>query len=124
MEEKKSSTSTRSSSIQLDDNKPFLPDQSGAVCCKTKKRNDDELKSLMNRLNRIEGQVRGIKRMLESDAYCVDILTQVSAVGSALNGFSKELLANHLRTCVVEDIKNDKEETIDELVDLLRKLMK
>lgn len=93
-------------------------------CHKTKKRNDDEFKALMNRLNRIEGQIRGIKGMLENDAYCVDILTQVSAVNSALNGFNKELLANHIRTCVAIDIKNGKDETIDELVETLRKLMK
>ncbi len=71
----------------------------------------------MNRLSRIEGQVRGIKRMVEEDTYCTDILIQVSAVNAALNSFNKVLLANHIRTCVAEDIfRAGKEETIDELV--------
>lgn len=78
----------------------------------------------MNRLKRIEGQVRGIQRMLEEDAYCADILTQVSAANSALNGFSKELLSEHLHTCVAKDIRQGKDEAIDELAELLRKLMK
>lgn len=96
------------------------------VCCthKTKQRDEKEFKSLLNRLNRIEGQVRGVKKMIESDAYCTDILVQVSAIQAALNGFNRELLANHINTCVVQDIKNGKGETIDELVTLLRKLMK
>lgn len=78
----------------------------------------------MNRLKRIEGQVRGLQKMLESDAYCPDILVQVSAVNSALNSFSKTLLASHMRTCVIEDIKAGKEEVIDELVETLRKVMR
>ena len=78
----------------------------------------------INRLNRIEGQVRGIKRMLEQDAYCTDILIQVSAVNAALNSFNKELLAEHIRTCVAEDIRQGKDETIDELVVTLQKLMR
>ena len=95
-------------------------------CCshKTKERSEDEYKKLMNRLNRIEGQIRGIKGMLEKDAYCTDILIQVSAVNAALNGFSKELLSNHIRTCVADDIRAGKDETIDELVNVLQKLMK
>ena len=79
---------------------------------------------MINRLNRIEGQVRGIKRMLEQDAYCTDILIQVSAVNAALNSFNKELLAKHIRTCVAEDIRQGKDETIDELVVTLQKLMR
>ena len=79
---------------------------------------------MMNRLSRIEGQVRGIKRMVENNAYCPDILIQVSAVNAALNSFNKVLLASHIKTCVTEDIKNGKEETIDELVLILQKLMK
>lgn len=79
---------------------------------------------MINRLNRIEGQVRGIKRMLEQDAYCTDILIQVSAVNAALNSFNKELLAEHIRTCVAEDIRQGKDETIDELVVTLQKLMR
>ena len=95
------------------------------TCChKTKERTDDEYKSLINRLNRIEGQVRGIKSMLENDAYCTDILVQVAAVNAALNSFNKELLANHIRTCVANDIREGKDEVIDELLDTLQKLMK
>lgn len=95
-------------------------------CCthKTKKRSEEEYKKLINRLNRIEGQIRGIKGMVENNAYCPDILIQVSAVNAALNAFNKELLSNHIRTCVASDIKNGKEETIDELVCTLQKLMK
>ena len=91
---------------------------------KTKERSENEKKSMINRLNRIEGQVRGIKKMVESDAYCPDILIQVSAVNAALNSFNKVLLAEHIRTCVTEDIREGKEETIDELVLVLQKLMK
>ena len=94
-------------------------------CCHASKhRTEKEYKDLMNRLSRIEGQVRGIKRMVEEDAYCTDILIQVSAVNAALNSFNKVLLANHIRTCVAEDIRAGKEETIDELVATLQKLMK
>ncbi|KAI4443996.1 hypothetical protein C824_000425 [Schaedlerella arabinosiphila] len=97
----------------------------GKECCqKTKERSDKEYRDLVNRLNRIEGQVRGLKRMLESDAYCTDILVQVSAVNAALNSFNKVLLANHIRTCVAEDIRAGKDETIDELVATLQKLMR
>ena len=94
-------------------------------CChKKKERSEKEYKDLVNRLNRIEGQIRGIKRMVESDTYCTDILIQVSAVNAALNSFHKVLLANHIRTCVADDIKAGKEETIDELVVTLQKLMR
>lgn len=94
-------------------------------CChKTKKRDDEEYKKLINRLNRIEGQIRGIKGMVEKDAYCPDILIQVSAVNSALNSFNKELLTSHIKTCVANDIRDGKDETIDELVLTLQKLMK
>ncbi|QDW74207.1 metal-sensing transcriptional repressor [Lachnospiraceae bacterium KGMB03038] len=94
-------------------------------CChRTKERSDKEYKDLLNRLNRIEGQVRGIKKMVEQDAYCPEILIQVSAANAALNSFTKVLLANHIRTCVAEDIREGKEETIDELVNVLQKLMK
>ena len=94
-------------------------------CChKTKERSEEEHKKLLNRLNRIEGQIRGIKKMVESDAYCTDILMQVSAANAALNSFNKELLATHIRTCVADDIRNGKEETIDELVLTLQKLMR
>ena len=95
-------------------------------CCshKTKQRSEEEYKSLINRLNRIEGQVRGIRKMVEANTYWTDILTQVSAVNAALNAFNRELLANHIRTCVADDIRNGKDETIDELVCTLQKLMK
>ena len=95
-------------------------------CCahKTKERGDVEYKSFINRLNRIEGQIRGIKNMGENSAYCTDILVQVSAAQAALNAFNKELLANHIKTCVADDIRAGKEETVDELVETLQKLMK
>ena len=83
-----------------------------------------EYKDLIRRLNIIEGQVRGIRGMLEQDAYCIDILTQASAVSCAMNSFAKELLSNHIRTCVKEDILNGKDESINELVATLQKLMK
>ncbi len=91
---------------------------------RTKERSEKEKRSMINRLSRIEGQVRGIRKMVENDAYCPDILIQVSAVNAALNSFNKVLLAEHIRTCVTEDIREGKEETIDELVVVLQKLMK
>ena len=95
------------------------------TCChKTKERSDKEYQDLLHRLNRIEGQVRGIKGMVERDVYCTDILVQVAAVNAALNSFNKVLLANHIRTCVARDIREGKEETNDELVVTLQKLMK
>ena len=95
------------------------------LCChKKKERSEEEYKGLLNRLSRIEGQVRGIRGMVERDAYCPDILVQVAAVNAALNAFNKELLANHIRTCVARDIRDGKDETIDELVATLQKLMK
>jgi len=94
-------------------------------CChKTKERSAKEYKDLVNRLNRIEGQVRGIKKMVENGAYCPDILIQVSAVNAALNSFNRLLLANHIRTCVTNDIRNGRDETVDELVATLQKLMR
>lgn len=93
-------------------------------CCRKKERSEEELRRLTNRLSRIEGQIRGIKGMLEKDAYCADILTQSAAVNAAINAFNRELLENHLRSCVVEDIRAGKEETIDELLTILGKLMK
>ena len=94
-------------------------------CCGRKKhRQEAEYRDLLKRLNRIEGQVRGVKKMLEEDRYCVDILTQVSAINSALNSFNKVLLAEHIKSCVVEDIRAGKEEAVDELCATLQKLMK
>ncbi|MBO5199973.1 MAG: metal-sensing transcriptional repressor [Clostridia bacterium] len=89
-----------------------------------KMRNDEEKKAFINRLSRIEGQIRGIKGMIEQNAYCTDILVQVSAVTAALNSFNKELLAEHIKTCVSDDIRAGKDETVDELVATLQKLMR
>ena len=91
---------------------------------KHKQRDDAEKKDLITRLNRIEGQVRGVKTMMEEDRYCVDIVTQVSAIQAALNSFNKELLARHIKSCVSEDIRQGNEEAVDELCELLKKLMK
>ncbi|MBQ4576228.1 MAG: metal-sensing transcriptional repressor [Firmicutes bacterium] len=100
--------------------------KSYGCCCssRTKQRSEKEYKDLLNRLSRIEGQVRGIKGMIENDAYCVDILTQVAAVNAALNSFNKVLLANHIETCVVEDIRAGKEGVVEELVNTMQKLMR
>lgn len=100
-------------------------EEKGCPCChKTKERSQEEYTKLIHRLNRIEGQIRGIRGMVEKSAYCPDILVQVAAVNAALNAFNKELLANHIRTCVAEDIRAGKDEVIDELVATLQKLMK
>lgn len=97
-------------------------------CChcsqRKKERSPEEYKKLIHRLNRIEGQIRGIKGMVENNAYCPDILIQSAAVNAAINAFNKELLANHIRTCVADNIRNGKDEAIDELVVTLQKLMK
>lgn len=100
--------------------KEMCPNCSG----KHKDRSDKEFKDLMNRLKRIEGQVRGVEGMLENGAYCTDIITQVSAINSALNSFNKVLLANHLRTCVADNIRQGDEEIINETVEIMHKLMK
>ena len=92
--------------------------------CNTKDRSAKEIKDLINRLNRIEGQIRGIRNMVEEDAYCVDILTQVNAAKCSLNSFSKVVLGNHIKTCVADDIRNGSDEKTEELVELLQKLMK
>ena len=106
-----------------------MAEEKHCCCCKrtegkTKVRTDKEYKDLMNRLKRIEGQVRGIQNMLEKNAYCTDILTQVAAVNAALNSFNKVLLADHIRTCVADNIREGNEEVVDELVTTLQKLMK
>ena len=99
--------------------------ETDCICShKTKERSDKEYQDLMNRLKRIEGQVRGIQGMLQKDAYCADVLMQVAAVNAALNSFNKALLANHVRTCVADNIREGNDEVIDELVILLQKLMK
>ncbi|MDO4187531.1 MAG: metal-sensing transcriptional repressor [Lachnospiraceae bacterium] len=106
--------------IKLEENNESCPYCSG----KHKDRDEKEFKDLINRLKRIEGQVRGVEGMLENDAYCTDILIQVSAITSALNSFNKVLLANHMKTCVADNIRNGNDEVIDELVNTLQKLMK
>lgn len=108
------------------DKENHAPVQEESCCCchKKKERDEKEYKDLMNRLSRIEGQVRGVKGMLEKDAYCVDILTQVAAINAALNSFNKVLLANHIKTCVVENVRNGDDSVIDELVTTMQKLMK
>lgn len=96
-------------------------------CCnfhKTKKRSEEEKRYLINRLKRIEGQIRGIIKMVENDAYCTDVLIQSAAVNSAVNSFNKKLIENHIKKCVANDIKDGKSETVDELCDTLKKLMK
>ena len=96
----------------------------GQCCHKTTERSEEERKKLIARLNRIEGQIRGLKNMVETDAYCNDILTQAAAATSALNGFSKEVLSRHMHTCVAQDIRQGNDEVIDELMDTLLKLMR
>ena len=102
-----------------------MAEESGCCCShKTKERSPEEYKKLIHRLNRIEGQIRGIRNMVEKDAYCTDILVQSAAVSAAMNAFNKELLANHIRTCVVNELQSGNEEVVDELVATLQKLMK
>ena len=93
-------------------------------CEKNTHRTDEEKKKLINRLNRIEGQVRGIRGMIEKDSYCADVLVQSAAVNAAINSFNKDLLSRHIHSCVVRNIKNGDEEVIDELMKLITKLMK
>lgn len=96
-----------------------------AVCCaKKKKRSPEEYKKLRNRLSRIEGQIRGLKGMVENDVYCNDILIQSAAVTAAINAFNRELLASHIRSCVATDIREGRDEVIEELVGTIQKLMK
>lgn len=99
------------------------PDQANSNR-KTQVRTQKEIRDLTNRLSRVEGQIRGIKRMVEEGSYCPDILVQVAAANAALNSFSKVLLAEHIRNRVTEDIREGKDETVDELVTTLQKLMK
>ena len=91
---------------------------------KIRHRTDDEYKKLCNRLSRIEGQIRGIRRMLDESAYCPDILNQAAAADAALNAFSRELLSQHIRSCVVHDVREGHDEVVDELLDTLGKMMK
>lgn len=95
-----------------------------AYCHQSKERPEEEYKKLIHRLNRIEGQIRGIRSMVEKSAYCPEILMQVAAVNAALNAFNRELLGNHIKSCVIRDIREGKDETVDELLTTLQKLMK
>ena len=99
----------------MDDNK---------CCCKHTERDEDERKKLINRLSRIEGQIRGLRAMVERDAYCPDILIQSAAVNAAINSFNKDLIASHIKNCVVRDVREGNEEVISELVETLQKLMR
>jgi len=99
-------------------------EQNCCHCDKTTIRSEEERKKLINRLNRIEGQIRGIRGMIEYDAYCTDILTQSAAVSAAIGSFNKELLNNHIKGCVSRDIREGREESLDELLDILKKLMR
>lgn len=102
-----------------------MPDKKSCECCgKITDRSEEERKKLIHRLNRIEGQIRGIRGMIEKDAYCADVLVQSAAVNAAVNAFNRDLIASHIRGCVVRDIREGKDEVIDELVTTLQKLMK
>lgn len=112
--------------MERKNNKPLSQDNCirQPVHGKTKKRSAEEYQNLMNRLKRIEGQVRGVQNMLEKDSYCIDILVQVAAVNAALNSFNKVLLANHVRTCVADNIRQGNDDVIDELIAIFERLMK
>ncbi len=105
-------------------NKDISGSKECCCCHKNKERSDKEYKDLCNRLSRIEGQIRGIRGMLDNDAYCIDILNQVSAASAALNSFSKVLLANHIKSCVTDDIKAGRDDSVDELINVLQKFMR
>lgn len=92
--------------------------------CKKRERSDKEMQALMNRLNRVEGQIRGIKKMVEEERYCIDILTQVAAANAALNSFTRSLLSQHIRTCVAQELQKGSDESVEELVRAIQKLMK
>ena len=109
------------------DNCPACGGKTENKCCcceKHKVRSPKESKDLLNRLKRIEGQVRGVEHMIEEDAYCTDVLVQVAAINAALNSFNKVLLGNHIRTCVAENIREGNDEVVDELVGVIQRLMK
>ncbi len=110
----------------MDDMEMKTPEDGSSLppCCRTRGRSEKEARDLLNRLSRIEGQIRGIRRMVEEDAYCIDIINQVSAANCALNSFTKLVLTEHIRTCVAEDVQEGGTEKLDELVKTLQKLMK
>lgn len=117
--QKNSASCCLNAGAHLPTSDPDRPD-----CCRHKHREQAEYEALLKRLNRIEGQVRGVRGMVEKECYCTDILIQVSAIQSALNAFSRELLANHIRTCVKDGIRADDDSVVDELVKTVEKLMK
>lgn len=121
MKEQKLTTQTE---VAGDREEAEKPAKVPCCCRKTKQRSEGEYKDLLHRLNRIEGQIRGIRGMVERDAYCVDILTQSAAAAAALNSFNKELLDNHIHTCVADGIREGDDQVIDELVNMIHKLMK
>ena len=98
-----------------EENSPFRQEPPQDCCHRTKERGPEEYKKLIHRLNRVEGQIRGIRGMIEKDAYCVDILNQVSAANRALNSFTRVLLANHMRSCVAEDIRDGKDDKLEDI---------
>ena len=100
------------------------PEAPATCAVRHKHREPAEYDALIRRLNRIEGQVRGVRGMVEKEAYCTDILTQVSAIQSALNAFSRELLSNHIHTCVARDVQNGHPEVLDDLLVTIQKFMK
>ena len=95
-----------------------------SCCGRKKEHSEEEKRALVNRLSRIEGQIRGLRAMVEKDAYCPDILTQASAASAALNGFARALLSEHIRTCVAQDVRQGNDDTLDELLCTLQKWMK
>lgn len=123
-ESKKDNVAAEKSNTTLKEEKTISNKTSCPHCAQTRKRNSEEYNKLINRLNRVEGQIRGIRGMLEEDAYCIDILTQVAAANAALNSFNKVLLEQHMKTCVAQDIREGKEEKLEEIVKTLQKLMK
>lgn len=101
-----------------------IPSSCACGHARTKHRSDEERRALLNRLSRIEGQIRGLRAMVEREAYCPDILMQAQAVNAALNSFCRELLSKHIRTCVVDDVRAGREDTVDELLQTLQRMMK
>lgn len=91
-------------------------------CSKNKHRDEDEKKYLRTRLKTIEGQIRGISKMIDEDKYCADILTQLLAVNKSIKSLSNDILKSHLNSCVIEDIQSGKTEVVDEVMDLIRRL--
>ena len=124
MSEKTFSSSYGAENIEAEGVKAGTEEDMQNCCCHKKVRSDKEVRDLMNRLSRIEGQVRGIRKMVEEDRYCIDILIQCEAVSAAMNAFNKQILSEHIRTCVAENIKAGNDEVVEELVKTLQRMMK